>query len=196
LTFSAGSPPRSVYRPISRVRYEPVDVGLSGVEALEEADARLRDAIDASLATIEDHVEWLGLRIRLAGRTGLRGHLESWREELVQQYRPSRGALSGCIESVSDATAPAIELKQLAGTRNPAGRLAEMLIRFQHGQLDTNLERLLIDAQEKQKEIDRLAAYQAIREDARPDRDSTRRRLMDQGMRLLNALLVQLEGTT
>jgi hypothetical protein len=133
------------------------------------------------------------VRVRLVGRTSLRSQLDTWSVQLVQQYGPGRGGLAGRIESVVDTTAPAIALEQLAPMRNPAGRLAGMLIRLERDQLDAGLERLLRDAQARQEEVDRAATYQGIREDPPPDREATRRRLIGQGMRLLDALLAQVQ---
>jgi DNA repair protein SbcD/Mre11 len=120
--------------PLSRVRYENVDVDVEGVA---DADG-LRGALGAALRRrLEDVVEegagpvaLLSCRVRLTGRTALHSAAERALANLSDLELTGEGDIRLVVERVQVDTLPALDLQDLArGTDAPA-RLARLLVQL------------------------------------------------------------------
>lgn len=189
--------PRQVTaRPLgmSRVRYEQLAVDLAGVATQEEFQARVAAECRRRLAEVarcDGPPERLVLRLELLGRTPVCGQVEGWSVPLAEEFEPSAEGVTAAIDKVTNATRPEIDLAELAARHDPPGVLAEVLVRLESGSSDGELKMLLEEAHQKMLQVHRSGAYQRIGDAPPPDLDAARRRLLHQGMRLLETLRAQ-----
>lgn len=116
--------------PLSRVRYDALDVDVSGLEHADDLPAAVADAVQRALRGVSAQagpLRHLLLRLRLVGRTPLHRELRrgDWRFEELEL---PEGDVVARIESVETATRPAIDLAALAAANDPPGALARLLL--------------------------------------------------------------------
>lgn len=180
--------------PISKVRYDELEVDLTGVESQEQFEAHLADGTRDHLNTVAalgGPLEFLSLRVVLVGRTPLCGCVESLARSFLEQFERSAGKLTARIEKVINNTRPDVDLDELAQNHDPPGVLAQTLLRLESRQFDEDLKTLLKNARQGMLRVHRAANYARIEDDPEPDAEAAREHLLRQGMLLLETLRAQ-----
>ena len=200
MDLSPGVAPSPEGIPLSRVRYDVVKADLTGVSDPNAIGETVNEALDAY---VKGDLKAVGplrhalVRLLLTGRTSLHGDLESHISSILDIEKPA-GDATVRIEKVVQATHPEIVLQDLASARNPAGRLAAMLLDLQSDSPSDPARGLLLQAQEKVASVNRASAYAGI-----PDRPEfnpadppgyARDLVVNQGLLLLEQMLMQKEA--
>lgn len=195
VTVAAGARPAPRCIPLSTVRYEALEVDLTGVTDEDEARSRVVAAIRAALqeaATDAGPLTYLCSRVRLTGRTHLHRSLTGIARGFEEEFSlpDMSGRVTALVERVTIDTRPAIDLQALAAAPHPAGEVARML-----QALDGNTD----PPPEYRPLIDRTVAalravadhrwYRDVAGDPAPDASVARRYLVQEGWRLLDTLL-------
>ncbi|MFO7901686.1 MAG: DNA repair exonuclease [Pirellulaceae bacterium] len=179
---------------MSRVRYEQLQVDLTGIDtkaAFESHVSRsVRDYLD-HVADTSQTLEYLSLRLGLTGRTPLFSEMSGWLEPLTEQLERTAGRVRAGVDKVFNHARPELDLDELARKRDLRGALARLLLQLQAGELDDDSKTLLVEVGERMRDIHGSPQYATIDRDEVPGEEMTRERLVHQGMLLLEALRAQ-----
>jgi predicted phosphodiesterase len=120
--------------PLATVRWELLEVDLSGAGDLETAEDRLavgvREGARAILGADLSELSLLALRVRLVGRTAIHRRLDRL-VHLLEDETPLDLEVDGgrvVVAEVQIATQPPVDLKRLAASDDPPGLLASLLL--------------------------------------------------------------------
>jgi len=208
--------------PVSTVRYERVDVDLAGVSEIPELERRVMEALrslrDGVLSEdTSGHLRFLSVTPRLVGRTSLHRSLEAESRRLVDELELADESSLLRIDRVYVETRPAVDLDDVARGRDPAGILARAILDLERaapagpppepgsspgavgragaaddGRLDPVA--LVASVRDAAESVHRAKAYQYVPQEPTPGDDAVRSLAIDEGYRLLDALLAQKEG--
>jgi DNA repair exonuclease SbcCD nuclease subunit len=185
--------------PLARAQYEKLEIDLTGVDQPGDLPVHIIESIRSHLDQTQTQSTVLDLlicRLRLTGRTRLHRKLEPLLKELKSQTL-SHGTISLTFEDKLEiATRPAIDLEQLAGSRDAPGALAHLLLSLQQNQSSPENTALIEKTQTQLAEVYRARPYTDLQSFAEepPDRESARQYLIRQGMLLLDEMLAQKEA--
>jgi DNA repair protein SbcD/Mre11 len=120
--------------PLAPLRWEPLDIDMTGVADVDDARGHLLNAIRAIAAPIADRPmrpDLIGLRVRLGGRTSHRSaiarHLDI--ADLADLANvPVGPSLRAFVGTMRDAMLPDVDLATLARQPDPAGLMARRLL--------------------------------------------------------------------
>jgi DNA repair protein SbcD/Mre11 len=198
-----GRPPVFRHLPLSRVRYESVDVDVHGAadpESLRAAVAgALRRRLEEVVAGGAGPLELVSCRVRLEGRTPL--HLEAERlvSNLVDLELMAEGGVRLVVERVAVDTRPAVDLHDLARGSDAPGLLARLLLALEGGgeaadtpgpAADVDLAAVLAAAERGGEQVVGRSYYADLAAAAPPVRTAMGR----QAARLLDELVRQKEA--
>jgi DNA repair protein SbcD/Mre11 len=176
---------------ISLVRYEECDVDLSTAQRSEDFETRVNTAVLEALEDVADDDEppdLLSLRLKFIGPTSLCGSVDSLARPLEELER-SYGGVRARIDKHYNLTQPAIDLDEVARQNNPLGALARTVIALERDEEDEALAALIRDAVARLQEAYCASPYVAlIDRGPKPDRDTARQILLQQGRKLLETL--------
>lgn len=180
--------------PMSRIRYEQREVDLTEVSTEDDLRKAIFDAQDAEWeGRLEgEATELLSLRLTFVGATPLCGEIDALTDNLDKLERPVDDGVLAVIDKVANLTQPAIDLKELATQRDPAGELARTLLGLESGEEDETVSKLLDAATARLQKVHRAGAFSAIfdREQI-PDREAARELLIQQSRQFIEALRAQ-----
>ena len=134
LELEAGSLGRPRQVPLATVRWEGLEVDLSGVEDGEAAEGRIAGAVREAAGRLSEGgpsaPEWLLLRAVLTGRTGAFRELPALARRLEEDdpLEVAAGDGRARLVEVGVAARPAADLTMLAGGDGPPALLAELLL--------------------------------------------------------------------
>jgi len=185
--------------PISTVRYDQLDVDLSGAESLPDVDDRVLEATEAAARAAAadggDALAALSLRVQLTGRTPLADRL---RCDLVQRATDLERTISGVrvsIDRVTVSARPAIDLAEQAAMPTPPGRLARLLLDLDgagdDGVVRPETRRVLEEARRRVDAQRRRPEYRAITSSGDEVEDASLRRLVRRQAESLLARLLE-----
>lgn len=187
--------------PLARVRYDRLDVDLTGVGDWDEARGRMATAVREHLQAVSDQggaVEHVRCRLRLWGRTPLHRRLCDGVAEVASDLEVSLGSLVATVDRLEIETRPPVDLGALSGGRGAAATLARLLLTLEQNGLDGPQASLIQRARQQMVGVYRAKPYSRlhanIEEDHSPDTAAARETLLRQGWLLLDALLAQREG--
>jgi exonuclease SbcD len=179
---------------MSRVRYEVLEVDLTGIARQTDFEAhvsqRVREYLDSIVETSQ-RLEYLSLRLNLTGRTKTFAQIPAWLGPLAEQFERTAGSVTARIDKVFNNTRPDVNLDELAEKHDLPGALAQLLLQLQAGHLNEDSQTLMLDAREKMLAVHSAAPYTRIDRDVAPSEDVTRKTLIRQGMLLLETLRAQ-----
>lgn len=179
---------------MSRVRYEEIEVDLTGITTKAEFEGHVsrsvRDYLD-HVAETSQSLEYLSLRLGLTGRTPLFSELSGWLDPLTEQLERAAGRVRAGVDKAFNRARPELDLHELAQKRDLCGALARLLLQLQAGELDDDAKTLLVEASERMRDIHRSPQYASVDRDEGAGEEATRERLVHQGMLLLEALRAQ-----
>lgn len=189
---------------LATVRYERVEVDLTGTETVEDVRAALVRRVTEAVSALElaGDPDWLVLRAELTGRTGAHGELKSLARRLEgeEPLEPPTGSGRARLTEVLIRTRPSIDLREHAGVDDPVGVLADLLLALEPETVE-DAERtvdpdLLRRVRRREREAYEFSAFSGLstggqREEAPADdsEERPRRRLARVTASLLDALL-------
>lgn len=177
---------------ISRVRYETMEIDITGVDDRDRFDADLLAAVGQSMAELageDQQLEQVVLRLVLCGRTPLSGSLDLITQPLVEQFERRIQGAAVRIDKIINETLPVVDLAELSEKHDPTGVLARTLLALQAGQPAEEAAQLVRTAQAQMAEVHNAPAYAALRSDPPPAMEDARRTLIRQARLLLDTLL-------
>ena len=180
--------------PMSKVRYEELEVDLTDVRTEADFEARVVAQTSEYVASIGAEggpLEHLSLRLVFSGRTALCSRVDDLSRSLEEEFEPRAESVVARIDRVTNDTLPAVDLGQLAANHDPPGVLARTLLALESGQPDESLTELIRATRQKMLEVHNASAYGSIRDGGSPDVEAARGRLIRQGRLLLDRLLAQ-----
>lgn len=189
---------RARHLPLSRVRYETVEVDLDGVEEPGALVSCVADALRGHLRDLVDEdcgpLSYLGCRVRLLGRTILHRSIEKYIEE-VQQLELTCGDTMAVVERVEVATRPSRDLEELSRGQGAPAVLARLTSALDAGVLDAEQERLVAEALRSGGAVRSASAYRELRDTSEADlsREETEDTLRSSAALLIDSLLAQKE---
>ena len=180
---------------MSKVRYDAVEIDLSGITSEDEFQSRVVTRINQHLketTTPGDPLEYISLRLEFSGRTMLCSQLEDFSRQLIETFQPRLGDVAATIDTATNNTLPAIDLAELADKHDPPGVLARALEALESDQPDETVANLVHSTHRKMLEVHDAVAYGGpIQQDQRPDREAARQQLIRQARLLLDRLLTR-----
>lgn len=195
--LAPGRAPEVRHVPLSTVRYDAVEVDVTGVAEWDELDRRVAEGVRAHVQRVAEEgcgpLRHLCCRVRVTGRTPLHRGVEARLRERLPGLDPEHGEVRGYVERVEAATRPAVELDELARGGDAPGVLARFVLALDSGSLDGGHERLLNDLAARAAEVRRARPYQALA-DAPPSPEELCELARRQALLLLDALLAQKEA--
>lgn len=213
--LEAGQRFRARYVPLSSVRYDTVEIDLTGVADPAKLDTRVVDGLRARLAEVAGEagpLRCLSVRLRLVGRTPLHRGVEARLAATTADLALEFAGITAVVEKVDVATRPAHDLAELARGNDPVGVVARLLVALDEGadraaaagpsgdvavRFDDGLGTLVRDAERQVADVWRAKPYLGLDEAAAdgPDtRSLAARALARQASLLLDELLAQKEG--
>lgn len=180
--------------PLSTVRYETVEVDLTGVASHPEANDRIVDAVRAArdaAAREAGPLAYLSCRLRVTGRTPLHRDLGAALEHLRSELELTSGRVMAWVDSVEVETRPAVDLEDLARGRDAVGVVAGLLLALERGRLEGELADVLAQARERAAAVRRARPYLAAFDDVDVDDRAVAAALADRAALLLDHLLAQ-----
>ncbi len=182
--------------PLARLRYETIDVDLSGLAEPEAIDTRIAETLQASLRTHSDiapHLRHLACHLRLTGKTPFHRTLADRLQALDETLFLETGRASAGVVGVTIATRPAWDLQRLAQGDDPPGILAHTLLMLHDGNEDDATRQLIRQTQERMSGVYNAKPYNPLRgsETGPPDFEEARDWLIRQARLLLDELLAQ-----
>ncbi|MHB1326166.1 MAG: metallophosphoesterase family protein [Thermoleophilia bacterium] len=193
LTIEAGSVKDVTQWTLAPLRWERLEVDLTGIDSTEEARDRLLDSvngIDEVISGSYEPPEAVGLRVVLTGRCNFG---EAVRELLAGEH-PERihDEIYYFIERLELDTRPEISLADLAKENNPPGLLARRLLLLDRDETDPERESLLKEASARMKESVRESQWRQLGSPV-PDEAAAVEWLREAGTILLEKMLAELE---
>lgn len=180
--------------PLAPLRWEALDVDLTGIEAATDARTRILGAANAladTLATARLHPEVLGLRLRLHGRTALRRQVAGMLGDQELDDLPLAGGIHGFVGRWRLETRPELDLEALARRPDPVGLLAQRLLWLDSDADDPQGRALLERAREQLGRAHREPAWSRLDLPAEPDTAQVKDWLRRGALDSLDALLAQ-----
>ena len=99
---------------MSRVRYEELEVDLTGIATQTEFEThvsqRVREYLDSIVETSQG-LEYLSLRLNLTGRTKTFAQIPAWLGPLTEQFERTAGSVTARIDKVFNNTRPEVDLE-------------------------------------------------------------------------------------
>ena len=180
--------------PLAPLRWEPLEVDLTGIGEPADARERLLTAVidlDGTLASLRTAPDAVGLSVALIGRTGF-GSAALDRISRDDRGEIHRGAAGTryFIASARADTRPEIDLEELAGRPDPVGLLAARLLRLDRPEGDPERDRLLDQARRDLHDQAARPVWRGLAEDG--DATDPVVWLRQAGYRALDRLLDQL----
>lgn len=183
---------------LARLRYEGVDIDLTGVGSAAEFQERAGAALHAcvtALAESETPPRHVHLLPRLNGRTRLHADLSDLAAALRADWRLDLPELSATVGPAQFAAEPDLDLAALANDRDPPGVVARLLLELRQDTVSEMFKPLLAAAEARLAHVARHTNYAALgsrvslTDAARTAQ--VRAHLQTQAQRLLSALVQQ-----
>lgn len=118
--------------PLSTVRFDRLDVDVSGVEDLTDLTSRVRDEVEtfAERAAREgdDLLKHLVLRLTLRGQTPIASELGTEAERIREDFEVDASGVRCSIDGVTLRVLPIVDLEALSRAGTPPGMLASVLL--------------------------------------------------------------------
>ncbi len=189
--------------PLAPLRWEtaPVAIDKIGDPPLDEIEDALSVLLIAGMEAIHRCIEptlgatrLIGCRLRLTGRSASHRKLrEAAGNEGILKLTRSFGSVVYFVDKIIDEAAPALELEQMAQTKDLPGLLAQRILVLRQGGVDS--DRLVGEALGALDEASKFAAC-AVEDEYSGDEpvspdERTRQFLVTAGMQALEELLAQ-----
>jgi exonuclease SbcD len=189
--------------PLAPLRWETESVAIDDIGDLpaDEIEDALFALLIAGMEAIHRRIEptlgvtrLVGCRLRLTGRSASHRNLrEAAGNEDIAKLTRTFGSVVYFVDKIIDEAAPALELEQLAKTKDLPGLLAQRILVLQQGGADS--DRLVAEARSALDESSKFAAVAADDEyggdEAVSPDERTRQLLVNAGIQAIEELLAQ-----
>jgi DNA repair exonuclease SbcCD nuclease subunit len=184
--------------PLSTVRYDELDVDLSGVEDESAFAQRVREGIAAFAAAAAEEgggaLQRLSLRVNLTGRTAIAGELRDDVAALEDDFESHIADVRVSIDRVRLNVLPELDLEEHALANTPPGMVARLLLDLDRNESVTDMkaetQRLLRSAHERIEEQRHSNVYAGLSDDERkPTEEGVRCVVREQAEAFLTELL-------
>jgi len=196
--IAAGSPPACRPVPVAPVRFERIDVDLTGLEDPERIENEVIRCLHEMLAAaIEDdpggHLVCVPCALRVTGTTPRHAEVPALMDELARTLDIQHRGVIAAIGDVTIDTRPAIDLAPLVGRPDPVGELARLLIALdgEGGKLSPAQEALVQRTATRLQGVHRARVFAAVANDPEPGPHEARALLRREGWTVLDALIRQ-----
>lgn len=197
LELAAGRIPRVRQVPLSSVRYDAVEVDVTGVAEAEELDRRVAEGVRAHLQSVVEAgcgpLRHLVCRVRVTGRTALHRSIEPRLRAHAGDLQAEHGEVRAGVDQVVSTTRPRADVDALATMADAPGVLARFVLAMDSGRWDPGQERLMAELAGRAAEARHARAYQPLG-DASASADALRELARRQALLLLDELLAQKEA--
>lgn len=154
LDVEPATPATFTFKPFAALRYQPIEIDVSGIEDARAAATKMIDDLDAHARAAYTHrdgdfLEHILYRATLTGRASLGAD----RFERFESAKATAGN-KWSIESIIDHTRPIIDLEAISAESSPPGFLARMLLEIEQSNLPPALlhrARLEIEASDVER---------------------------------------------
>lgn len=179
--------------PRATLRYESVEVDVSGAAEEGDIEAAATDAMRARLREAGEagaEPRRLVCRLTLTGRTPLHRAacelVDAWPGELEVPLQES----TAVVESATAQTRPALDLEEIAAGSDPPAVLARLLLAMEKGEETALVDDAWAAIEDGLEAVQNSPAYGPLRDagDARPDRETLAEMVRRQGLLLLDEL--------
>ncbi len=152
---------------VSSVRYDTIEIDLTGVEYESGYTKRVLDAIhshaSAVLETDNGMLRHLSLRLHLIGRTSLATMIRNDAPKMIEiDHEPYKG-LEYSIDTVRLNVLPEIDLHEYARSNSPPGMLSRLLLEIQESvpvdKMEASSRRLIAEARARIEQQRNLSVY-------------------------------------
>lgn len=187
--------------PLAPLRWEPMDLDMTGIEHVEDVPDRLLDASRHHLRTLEQGGKplprALGLRVRLTGTSASYDAIRQWIAD--GQWRLMNRVVAGTViffNRIIDAMELHLDLEHIASGDDPAALLSRRLLSL--GRDDDQAKELLEITRTRLGEITEQAVWSPLREQHNaPDPlsdEALREALLGSGKAALSKMLSGMEA--
>jgi hypothetical protein len=185
--------------PLAAVRFDHVDVDLTGVDHPDDAESRviaaLQGMLDAAVETdTGSHLVATCAHLTLHGRIGIYAALPDRLDELQRAVDLQRDGVVLAITSVTNATEPAIDLATLEERADPVGETARVLRALDAPSLEAMPEayrELVRRTASRLGSLHRSRVFATVSSDPEPGIDEARALLRREAWATLDALVRQ-----
>ena len=178
---------------LSAVRYERVDIDVTGLESLEDVESyayqTVRDAVQ-QWENESELLQWLIVRLRFHGRTALGREVEKLSHQLHgEEVRVPYADLRVRIDIVSNDVSANIDLESWKQRKDALGTLANLILQLESGVASPEVSALIDNAHERMESVFSGSTFGLLADEV-PSRDSTKGRLLKQARQLMELLRV------
>ncbi|RQG94819.1 metallophosphoesterase family protein [Natrarchaeobius chitinivorans] len=199
LSIDSNDQPAVERIPLSTVRYDTLEIDVSGIEDPKAAMPKISDRLREHVESLSGHgsLELILPCIRLMGRTEAHADLVDRSDAIREQLGTRAGSADVRIEAVEVDTRPEVDLEERATGDDAVAAVAKLLIELKNGELSDENERLLGESLDAMRQAHNASAYTVLRQETdidRPDRDDAIETLETQARLVLDTLLEQTEA--
>lgn len=197
ITVQPNQTPQVEQIKISPVRYENIEIDISGVRNEEELRSRVVKSLDEETDGIIkelEQVKSLVYHITLAGKNSLAKEIEIWKKTVIDYNIRLENGTSVSIRRVDTKIQPEIsDLKQIAKQPSPAGILANTILAIEEERDDPFLEELIEEWIQKMENTNSIGAYHPLSNERMEENTTEHARIAikDECNRLLGELMTQ-----
>jgi DNA repair protein SbcD/Mre11 len=185
--------------PLAAIRFDRVEVDLSGCDGPDAAESRiigaLQEMLDAAVeADVGSHLVAVCTHLSLSGRTPIYGDLPARLDELQRTTDLQREGVVLAIVNVVDGTVPDIAVGQLLERADPVGESARVVQVLDTGTVDEMplpYQDLLRRTANRLSEAHRSRVFAAVSHDPEPGVEEARALLLREAWATLHALVRQ-----
>ncbi len=140
-----------------------------------------------------DELRLLVLTVHCRGTLAALQRFGEAHQDRVNEYLPIDENLKAVVRKWIEMPRAEVDLKRLAGKTDPVGLLASWLIQIEEGGYSPELQQLLSDSNEAYRNLAAHRVFEPLGKSTDPDDDTVRDLFYNQGMKLLQTLLQQVE---
>lgn len=185
--------------PLAAIRFERVDVDITGCDGLEAVESRtigaLQQALDTAVeADAGSHLVGVCTHLSLSGRTSTYGELSAHLDEVQRTTDLQREGVVLTIVNVINGTMPDIGLGQLLERADPVGETARVIQALDTGPVDeipVQYQELLRRTSNRLLDAHRSRVFAAVSHDHEPGVEEARAILLRESWAVLDALVRQ-----
>jgi len=196
LTIDSFGTVTSKFLPLAPLRWEQVNVDLSGISAQDWESQILKKIEERIVAQIEQfsNIEMVGVKLKFEGRTKiyreLRQHLSKIQDQEEAGFTLEGRWIPYFVESVKNNTRPEFDLRSLANGRTIVATLARKLLQVQENQ---PLSEIIFEHLKEKLGTDPFLK-RCEQDNAWPEEAECLELYLSQGYELLDELLEQTQG--
>ncbi|MDB4951642.1 MAG: hypothetical protein JWM27_4291 [Gemmatimonadetes bacterium] len=197
LELAPGRTPSVQHLPLSTVRYDAVEVDVTGAAHFDEMERRVAEGVRAHVQRVAEGgcgpLRHLSCRLRVTGRTPLHRQIDARLRDRLHELAPEHGTVAARVEKLEVATRPTADLAELSRGNDAPGILAGFVLALDARALTEGHERLMGDLTARAMEVRRARPYQPLADPPLAP-EHLRELARGQALLLIDELLAQKEA--